>query len=440
MAGRHGSKATFLNFPLMFPPPVLDGYVVPGGWMPWRQLRLGCYPSDLYDKLKALPGFNARELAMDPALEAKALEGCLQEEYEDWVELHIRREQHWFEILRYLMEHDPCELTAVLFDGADKIQHLCWRFLDPASMDESPSPWEQRIRDLCLKYFRQLDSLLAEIVALSDPEARFVIASDHGFGPTHEVFHINAWLEKNGYLAWADSSPSQGQQPGELGIGKIGRDAYQLDWEKTKAYVATPSSNGVHIVRSEGQNGAGVPADEYEGFRDELAASLKSFEDPQNGGRVVSGISTREDAFPGPYQDLAPDLTLALRDGGLVSILPSDVPLKPRDEIKGSHRPEGVFMAKGPGIRQGVTLEALSIVDVTPLLLHCLDLPIPEDLDGRLPTEVFEDSMLEERTVRVGAAVEVTRPVDSEDEEEYSLSPEDEATMVERLRALGYIE
>ena len=68
--------------------------------MPWRQLRLGCHPAGLFDRLKRLPGFDARELAMDINLEAKALEGCREDEYEQWIELHIRREQQWFAILR----------------------------------------------------------------------------------------------------------------------------------------------------------------------------------------------------------------------------------------------------------------------------------------------------------------------------------------------------
>ena len=50
----------------------------------------------------------------------------------------------------------------------------------------------------------------------------------------------------------------------------------------------------------------------------------------------------------------APDLTLSIRDGGFVSILKSDVVLKPRPEVVGTHRPEGIFMAKGPGIRRGL--------------------------------------------------------------------------------------
>src|SRR5438105_950816 len=63
LASDGGQRVIALNFPLMFPPPTVDGCVVPGGWMPWRQLRLGCHPPGLFDRLKALPTFNARELA-----------------------------------------------------------------------------------------------------------------------------------------------------------------------------------------------------------------------------------------------------------------------------------------------------------------------------------------------------------------------------------------
>jgi len=95
LASDHGLRVTALNFPVTFPAPAVNGSVVPGGWMPWRQLRLGCHPPGLFDRLKALPSFNAQELAMDAALEEKAVEGCAAEEYADWIALHTRREQRW---------------------------------------------------------------------------------------------------------------------------------------------------------------------------------------------------------------------------------------------------------------------------------------------------------------------------------------------------------
>jgi hypothetical protein len=84
------------------------GNTVPG-WAPWRHLRRLCSPRDLFDKIKTVPGFNVRELAMDLQLEGRAIEGSAQEEYEEWIHFHIRREKQWFEILRYLMEKDPCD-------------------------------------------------------------------------------------------------------------------------------------------------------------------------------------------------------------------------------------------------------------------------------------------------------------------------------------------
>jgi hypothetical protein len=50
-------------------------------------------------------------------LEIKAIEGCPDDEYADWVELHITREQRWFEIARLLMHEEPADLVGVLFDG-----------------------------------------------------------------------------------------------------------------------------------------------------------------------------------------------------------------------------------------------------------------------------------------------------------------------------------
>ena len=440
IASRQDLRATALNFPLMFPPPPINGHVVPGGWMPWRQLRLGCYPRDLYDRLKALPGFNARELAMDPSLEEKALEGCQQDEYADWIELHTRREQHWFEILRYLMKNERSELTAILFDGVDKVQHLCWRFLDLASLGDSPEPWELQIRELCLNYFRQLDHILEEIVALSGPDANVVFTSDHGFGPTVEIFHVNTWLAEHGYLTWSDTAESQAAESEQLGIGKIARHAYQLDWEKTTAYASTPSSNGIHIVVANGPDSPGVSPEDYPRFREQLIASLKSFTDGESDVPIVSQIWTREEAFPGPYQHLAPDLTLELRDGGHVSILAADSPLKPRSEIKGTHRPEGIFIAGGRGIRQGVSLPELSILDVPSMLLYCLGLPIPEEFEGRMPTEVFDEARLREQPVRIGESTTQADVNGFDPDEEIVMSPEDEERMVERLRALGYID
>jgi len=437
IAGRQGLRTNVLNFPMTFPARGIHGNVVPG-WVPWRHLRLASYPRALYEQLRtALPEFNPRELAMDMALEERALEGChREEEYEELIKLHIRRERQWFQVLRYLMRNDPAELTAVLFDGVDKLQHVCWRFLDSALFPANPSVLESRVREWCLNYFREIDQFIGEIVAEAGKDASVVIASDHGFGPTVEVFHLNEWLQRHGYLVWANANTVQQKHSETLGIGTMARRFYEIDWEKTTAYCPTPSSNGIYITPP-GADGRGVPRERYESFRRELMEELLQFKDESTGRPVVDRIWVREAAFAGTRSAAAPDLTLSLRDGGLVSILPSGVLVKPRVETTGAHRPNGVFVASGKGMRRGVSLDPTSILDVAPLLLYTLGLPIPEDLEGRVPEELFEQPFLRSHPITFEAPNSLSVP---EEPELSEIDPRMEAEVMGQLRALGYME
>jgi predicted AlkP superfamily phosphohydrolase/phosphomutase len=440
IASEYRKRVIALNFPLMFPAPPVNGSIVPGGWMPWRQLRLGCYPSGLFDRLKALPSFNPRELALDMAMEDKALEGCPPEEYADWIQLHIRRERRWFDIVKFLFREEPSDLIGILFDGVDKLQHLCWRFIEPDCFTDSPSEWDIQIRDLCEGYFRQLDELIAEIVALAGPEATTLIASDHGFGPTSAVFYVNSWLEQHGYLGWAEPADVPIDGNPLLGMSQIARHVHQLDWTRTKAYASTPSSNGIHIVTKPPGSDQAMPAEEYAMLLAELISGLRGVRNPTTGEPVVEEVWAREQVFAGPFSAGGPDLTLVLVDGGLVSILRSDAPVKPRRWTVGTHRPDGVFLARGPGVIPGTSPAELSILDVAPLLLYSLELPVPSDIVGRVPTEIFEPSFVASNPVRTVAADQPATVSLGASANTSVFDAEAETTMMKRLRALGYVE
>jgi predicted AlkP superfamily phosphohydrolase/phosphomutase len=427
-----------LNFPLMFPPPAVDGYIVPGGMMPWRQLRLGCHPPGLFDRLKALPGFNPREM-LDMELEIKAVEGCPDDEQAAWVERHIQRERRWAAVARHLIQDEPADLIGVMFDGVDKLQHLCWRFLDPACRPARPLRWERQMIELCERYFRALDSMLAELVELAGPTATVVLASDHGFGPTEDVFHVNSWLEREGYLSWAKGQDGAATADAtEVGFAHVTRHVHAVDWERTLAYAATPSSQAINVVSRVPGTEEPLPEAARLRIAAELAERLQALRRPQDGAPLVAEVWPRERAFAGPHAALGPDLSLVLADGGTVSILASDTLIARRPEPRGHHRPDGVFIASGPGIRRSAAVDELSLVDVAPLLLHRLGLPIPDDLDGRLPLEVFEPEELERRPPERAAAAAWAGP--AEEPGSLELDPDEEAAVLERLRALGYVE
>ena len=153
----------------------------------------------------------------------------------------------------------------------------------------------------------------------------------------------------------------------------------------------------------------------------------------------MTEIWTREEAFSGPHSAEAPDLTLILRDGGLVSILPAPNALSRRPMVSGAHRPVGIFAAKGPEIRRGYqTAGELSILDVAPTVLHSLGLAVPMEMQGRLPEEIYKAEALRARPVQKTLVHAAT--VNGNSTGGSRLTAEDEQVIMERLRELGYVE
>ena len=396
MASRQGRTVTLLNFPVTFPAPRVGGCVVPAS-VTVRHLARAVRPPDLLRRLADVPDFDPAVLAMDLQVEKKSIQGLPEEEYEAWIRAHVRRDDQWFRVLRHLMRTEPCDLTAIVFDGPDRIGHLAWPLIDPALRPTHPTAWEERIHALCLDAFRRLDGFIAEIVAEAGPQAAVFVVSDHGFGPSSDIFYLNRWLAEQGYLAWgpagvpvndADSLLAQ-QMKTQYGL---------IDWARTVAYALTPSANGIHIRVADRPGRYGISPRNYDSFREELESGLRTVTDPKSGESIVSQVLRREDVHAGSEMLRAPDLTLVLRDFGFVSVLNSDMTLKQRAKPKGLHRPDGIFLAVGPGIRRDCAVNRLSIMDVAPALLHCLELPIPAGLDGRLPVEILQASRRDERS------------------------------------------
>jgi len=56
------------------------------------------------------------------------------------------------------------------------------------------------------------------------------------------------------------------------------------------------------------------------------------------------------------------------------------------------HRPFGIFVAAGPGLREDALLYSASILDVTPTVLSLFDLPLGRDMDGRALTAIYKEA------------------------------------------------
>jgi predicted AlkP superfamily phosphohydrolase/phosphomutase len=208
-----------------------------------------------------------------------------------------------------------------------------------------------------------------------------------------------------------------------------------LDWSKTVAYCRTPSSNGI-TIRKDTNGSGGVKPENYEAIRERLTRDLEELRDPSTGERIITGIFKREDVFPGPAMADAPDLLMVLRDCGFVSIKNKEPVVEKRKEVAGTHHPEGVFLAFGPGIAKGKKIDRLQIADVGATLLYSLGLSVPADVEGKVPEAVFTERHLAERPIRIGDFTSAgTNRFDQSD-----ISENEKSQIMNQLRMLGYVE
>jgi len=430
IAERQDRSVVSLNFPMMAPPPKLHGSLIPG-FTPWKHLRRNMTPDTLYERLQAIPGFHPKELAWDFERENQIGEDMDSDYLAAWIGYHLPREELWFQVARKLLVEDQPALMAVMFDGTDKIQHQAWAYLDPELRPGSPDETWLRLRTLCLDYFRKLDGYLAELVRLAGPEAQVFMASDHGFTGSTRVVRINRYLADLGYLSYHDVADSDAARR------RAASPFAYLDWEKTVAYCPTPSSNAIFIrvAREPGQPGI-APAD-YPAFRARLIEQLYALRDSATSEPVIRDILTREAAFPGQASASAPDLTLVLTDYGFVSIRNLEPVIFTRPVATGTHHPDGIVLAGGPGIQPGGHCEPLPIAGIAANLLHSLDLPIPADFDGQVMTSAFTTDFLRGRPVRSGLP---TRPVKDGAVQEDAIPAEDRNKILAQLAMLGYLE
>jgi predicted AlkP superfamily phosphohydrolase/phosphomutase len=430
IASRAGKKVAALNFPMTAPPPKnINGCIVPG-FIPAKHLRRNTHPQDLFERMKQeIPGFDPKELAWDFEKEKQAMEMLTDSDMENWVRYHLPREEQWFNVAKYVLEHEKPDLMAVMFDGTDKIQHQAWKFVDPALVPKEPNEFQKRMREVCLQYFRNVDRYIKALVEMVGPQAQVFFASDHGFTACVEVLRINTFLAEKGYLKWAVNDGSV------HALRREAADFANLDWAGTTAYCRTPSSNGIHIRVSEKPGDPGIQKKDYTRFREKLIEDLKSIRNDK-GEPVVVDVLKRDEVFQGAHMKEAPDLTLVLRDNGFVSIRDLKPVVVPRPEPAGTHHPDGVFMAYGPGVGANGMVPRRKIVDVAATLLHSVGVAIPSDFEGVVAESFFATDWLGQHPVTEG---EATHPVGERHKTE-EMDATEKAQILEQLQMLGYME
>ncbi|MFH1570865.1 MAG: alkaline phosphatase family protein [Gemmatimonadota bacterium] len=216
-------------------------------------------------------------------------------------DLHAEREAMLF----HALERDAGGLTACVFDGPDRIQHMFWRTLDPSHPANAGRPVGEH-QEVIADLYARMDDLVGRALAAvaGDPGAVVLVVSDHGFGNFRRTVDLNAWLHQNGYL---HLEPGAAAGPWMAGV----------DWSRTRAYAL--GLTGLYL-NLRGREAAGIVAPEEAGaLKAELARGLTGLRDPDTGQVAIRRAWDMDERFDGPYRDAGPDLLPAYSRGYRVS-------------------------------------------------------------------------------------------------------------------------
>jgi len=297
-----------------------------------------------------------------------------------------------FDAATWLADEKECDLVHTTLFATDTLQHRLW---------DRP----EKLREA----YERIDELLGELLDRDDAEA-VVLLSDHGFQKIDEIFLVNQWLLERGDLAieaseTRDALASVGvteerlkRVVDRLGLVNLaqslvpesvqrlfpsesGRVAIQdaaIDWAKTKA--VSLGRGPIYVNRDAFGSDA-----EAERYADDLAADLEALETPA-GEPVAAAVHDPTDVYTGDLAD-GPDLLVEYAPGVDAPEAIGGGVFGERTEWLATHRRTGVFAAWGDDIAGGTA--DLDLYDLAPTLLHYLDAPVPEDVDGDVRFDVL---------------------------------------------------
>ena len=114
---------------------------------------------------------------------------------------------------------------------------------------------------------------------------------------------------------------------------------------------------------------------------------------------------------------------------------PKDLPAEPAGPAF-EHRDYGIFVLKGPGIKQDKLIHGASLLDITPTLLPLFGLPMAEDMDGKPLADAFE----QELEIEWIASWEDVEGNDGRHPKDMVVDAADSEAALDQLVALGYID
>lgn len=275
----------------------------------------------------------------------------------------------FFELSR---RHAP-DFGALVLYGTDQLGHFYWKYHEVKHGDPGlfPSVEEYEVRrmgEAVRDSYRACDRVLGRLMEQADlGELTLMLCSDHGMTSLPEAKDDKLLKLNGGALLYAAGG-------GADGAGQEMFDRFTTSNVNKALYIS---------AKAEGRD-ARRHLDELRQILEEarnvtVGQPLFTLSFPEN----AEG-SMRVDFLYENMDTLEFDHTLQV---GEVTGLASELFVV--ETRSGEHTNTGFFLLAGPGVREGVELEARSIYDVVPTMLYVMGKAVPEDLPGAVALDAF---------------------------------------------------
>lgn len=448
-------KVGVINLPMTHPPEDVNGFIIPGMQYSFDG-KVFSHPPELMDEVRENCG------------EYRVLYGDMESLYTNDLDKLLGEWRDICEVRRktflYLMDNKEWDVFMPVFYSVDVMQHHFWKFFDKKHPLYNKGLAE-KYGNIIPEFYEMVDSAIGEILERA-PGATVVMLSDHGAGSEEEGFSVNNWLAGEGFLSFRKSTEPlrkfkwphlvykvlrRLKFPGigwtvpmdklkTLGPAIDPREGLNvaafINWDKTEAYAGNHTEQGIYInLKGREPGGIVERGGQYEELRTRIIERLREVIDPSTGKKLDVDIYRKEEVYNGPCVDDAPDIFVFMKDGKC--LMQKEIHHKGlfhrAYKSSGTHRPEGMFIVKGRGVKAGNRVEGASIVDIAPTLLYMMGLSVPADMDGKVIDDAFKDDYIKKHKLTSGPSAEL-----DVSKGEGVLGEEESDKVKKALRDLGY--
>jgi hypothetical protein len=415
---RVGTYEWLVSWP---PRPLPGGFVIPD----WLRRDLSLSPSDVF----ARAGVDDYRYSIRGVTSRAGFHRTAFRELE-------QKAAHWNALARAF----DLQAGAVSFYAIDALSHRFWADSFPGEFADGDTPAvEPGYADTIPAAYVGVDRALGELAAALPPESAVIVVSDHGFQARDGWERVWSYALE-GPLAEAGLSPGRDTYAleGEFGFATLRvlpgpfaeREALL---ERLEAFLASATTeDGRPLFGVVRLDAAARPPGSERGLLDRAEQWFWRL-----AARLAFSVEFGDDAHAWLIARPMNEALESVWPDGRVKVAGRVRPAREvvfGDGFSGAHNPVAVFVAAGGPLRHDAQRGRLSVLDIAPLYAYLAGAKIPDDLPGALPAQWIEPAALAARPPeRVPAAALARLP-------EPTAPAIPDAAVLERLRAMGYVE